>query len=179
MKDQSPIPTIVVTGFLGSGKTTLIASLLKQRAMDGSVVVVNELGAVGIDDAIFAETVDASNVMLLANGCLCCTAGDDLVVTLRWLTQRSPRPRRIVIETTGLADPMPVLLRLMTDTRLQGALSIQGIVATVDAVNGVRNLEDQPIAIRQAAVADLRIITKSDLVEFIGGCGTCRSLGCP
>ena len=86
--------------------------------MAGTAVIVNEFGAVGIDDAIFAQSVDAENVMLLANGCLCCTAGDDLAATVWSLARRPDRPQRIVIETTGLADPAPVLQRLMGDPRL-------------------------------------------------------------
>ena len=104
------IPVSIVTGFLGSGKTTLIAALLRQPAMAGTAVVVNEFGEVGIDDAVFADAIGADNVRLLANGCLCCTAGDDLVKTVWALTRREEdRPRRIVVETTGLADPVPLL----------------------------------------------------------------------
>jgi G3E family GTPase len=160
------IPLSIVTGFLGSGKTTLIAALLKQPAMAGTAVVVNEFGAVGIDDAIFAETLEARDVLLLANGCLCCTAGDDLLKTVWTLTRReADRPRRIVIETTGLADPVPLLHRLMGDPRLRQSTRLDSIVATIDAVNGLRNLDDQAVASRQAAVADRRLITKTDLGE--------------
>ena len=157
------IPISLVTGFLGSGKTTLIAALLRQPAMAGTAVVVNEFGAVGIDDAIFAQSVEAENVLLLANGCLCCTAGDDLAATVWSLARRAERPRRIVIETTGLADPAPVLRRLMGDPRLAQATRLDTVVATIDAVSGLHNLEHQPVAARQCAVADRRIITKSDI----------------
>src|SRR3954470_23216583 len=110
------IPLSIVTGFLGSGKTTLIAALLRQPAMQGTAVVVNEFGEVGIDDAIIAETLDDRDLLLLKNGCLCCTVGDDLGRTLWALTQRAEgRPRRIVIETTGLADPVLLLHRLIGD----------------------------------------------------------------
>src|ERR1700730_8598800 len=154
----------IVTGFLGSGKTTLIASLLRQPAMEGTAVVVNELGAVGIDDAIIAEANDETNVFLLKNGCLCCTAGDDLIQTLRNLARRSARtPRQILIETTGLADPVPLLLRLMGDPRLRDAIRLDAVVATVDGLNGLATLDDQPVAASQAAVADRRLITKTDL----------------
>jgi G3E family GTPase len=145
------IPISLVTGFLGSGKTTLIAALLKQAAMAGTAVVVNEFGAVGIDDAIFAQSIDAANVLLLANGCLCCTAGDDLAATVWSLARRSQRPRKIVIETTGLADPAPVLRRLMGDPRLTRTTRLDTVVAT--------------IASRQSAVADRRVITKSDIAQ--------------
>ncbi len=159
------IPISLVTGFLGSGKTTLIAALLKQPAMAGTAVVVNEFGAVGIDDAIFAQSIDAANVLLLSNGCLCCTAGDDLAATVWSLARRSERPRKIVIETTGLADPAPVLRRLMGDPRLARTTRLDTVVATIDAVNGLANLDDHPVASRQSAVADRRVITKSDIAQ--------------
>jgi G3E family GTPase len=159
------IPISLVTGFLGSGKTTLIAALLKQPAMAGTAVVVNEFGAVGIDDAIFAQSVDAENVLLLANGCLCCTAGDDLAATVWSLARRPDRPKKIVIETTGLADPAPVLRRLMGDPRLAQATRLDTVVATIDALSGLDNLDHQDVAARQCAVADRRIVTKSDIAE--------------
>jgi G3E family GTPase len=109
------IPISIVTGFLGSGKTTLIAALLKQQTMQDTAVVVNEFGAVGIDDAVFAQTLDADNVVLLANGCLCCAAGDDLASAIWALAMRPRPPRRIVVETSGLAEPAPLLRRLMAD----------------------------------------------------------------
>jgi G3E family GTPase len=158
------VPVSLVTGFLGSGKTTLIASLLRQPGMAGTAVVVNEFGEVGIDDAILAQSTDASNVRLLANGCLCCTAGDDLSSTLWALVRRGDaRPRRIVIETTGLADPASVLARLIGDPRLNASTRLDTVVATVDAVNGERNLADRSVTVRQAAVADRRLITKGDI----------------
>ncbi len=159
------IPISLVTGFLGSGKTTLIAALLKQPAMAGTAVIVNEFGAVGIDDAIFAQSIDAENVLLLANGCLCCTAGDDLATTVWSLARRGERPRKIVIETTGLADPAPVLRRLMGDPRLAGATRLDTVVVTIDAVNGLSDLDHHPVASRQCAVADRRVVTKSDIAE--------------
>ncbi len=158
------VPVSIVTGFLGSGKTTLIAALLKQPSMAGTAVVVNEFGAVGIDDAIFAETLDGRDLVLLANGCLCCTAGDDLALTLFQLTRRTEhRPSRIVVETTGLADPVPLLQKLMGDPRFRQATRLDALVATVDAVNGLANLDSQAVAARQSALADRRIITKSDI----------------
>ena len=159
------IPISLVTGFLGSGKTTLIAALLKQPAMEGTAVVVNEFGAVGIDDAIFAQSTDAENVLLLANGCLCCTAGDDLAATVWSLARRADRPRKIAIETTGLAEPAPVLQRLMSDPRLAQSTRLDTVVATIDAVSGLDNLDRRPIAARQCAVADRRVITKGDIAD--------------
>ena len=146
------VPVSIVTGFLGSGKTTLISSLLKQPDMAGTAVIVNEFGAVGIDDAIIAEVADGRDVRLLANGCLCCTAGDDLTATLLELTvgrAGGEKPRRILIETTGLADPVPLLHRLMGDPRLRPSIRLDAIVATVDAVNGNANLDSQPVASRR------------------------------
>jgi G3E family GTPase len=156
----------IVTGFLGSGKTTLIAALLRQPEMRGTAVIVNELGAVGIDDAILAETADEPDVLLLKNGCLCCTAGDDLMRTLGGLARRAAgAPRQILIETTGLADPVSLLLRLMGDPRVRDTIRLDAIVATVDGLNGLANLDEQRVAARQAAVADRRLITKADLAD--------------
>jgi G3E family GTPase len=161
----SRIPVSLVTGFLGSGKTTLIAALLRQPAMQGTAVIVNEIGAVGIDDAIFADALPAGDIRLLANGCLCCAAGGDLAATIWRLVMRSDPPRRIVIETSGLADPAPALRRLMGDVRLRQAIRLDAVIATIDGVNGSRDLDAQPIAARQGAVADRRLITKADLAE--------------
>ena len=164
--DGDRVAVSIITGFLGSGKTTLIASLLRQPAMLGTAVIVNELGAVGIDDAIIAQSTEETNVLLLKNGCLCCTAGDDLTATLLNLARRSAgSPRQILIETTGLADPVPLLLRLMSDPRLRDAIRLDTLVATVDGLNGLANLDDQPVAASQAGVADRRLITKTDLAE--------------
>ena len=163
MSDRIPIS--IVTGFLGSGKTTLIAALLEQPAMQGAAIVVNEFGAVGIDDAVFAQTLDADNVVLLANGCLCCAAGDDLASTIWALAMRPIAPRRIVIETSGLAEPAPLLRRLMADPRLRQSTRLDAVVTTIDAINGLRILEEQPVALQQCAVADRRLITKVDLVD--------------
>jgi len=160
------IPVSLVTGFLGSGKTTLIRALLRQPGMAGTAVIVNEFGAVGIDDAIFAEAVDQDDVILLANGCLCCAAGDDLAEAVWMLTCRTAdRPRRIVVETSGLADPAPSLRRMMADPRLRRAIRLDALIATIDAVHGPETLDTQPVAVRQGAVADRRVITKTDLVR--------------
>jgi G3E family GTPase len=163
MSDRIPIS--IVTGFLGSGKTTLIAALLEQPAMQGAAIVVNEFGAVGIDDAVFAQTLDPGDVVLLANGCLCCAAGDDLASTIWALAMRPIPPRRIVIETSGLAEPAPLLRRLMVDPRLRQSTRLDAVVTMIDAINGLRNLEEQPVALQQCAVADRRLITKVDLVD--------------
>jgi G3E family GTPase len=163
---NAAVPIYLVSGFLGSGKTTLISALLKQPSMAGTAVIVNEFGAVGIDDAIFAQSLNPDNVLLLANGCLCCTARDDLTATVRSILRRQDDPaRRIVIETTGLADPVPVLMSLMLDRAVQSAGRPAGVVSTVDAVNGMQTLAEHAVASTQAAIADCRIITKSELAD--------------
>ncbi|HET7717309.1 MAG TPA: GTP-binding protein [Bauldia sp.] len=157
------IPVSLVTGFLGSGKTTLIATLLRQPAMAGTAVIVNEFGEVGIDDAVFADAIGADGILLLANGCLCCTVREDLARTMWSLIRREDPPTRIVIETTGLAEPAPILNRLMGDPRLRQSTRLDVVIATVDAVNGRDTLDRHPVAARQAALADRRIITKGDI----------------
>lgn len=165
-KGSARIPVSLVTGFLGSGKTTLIRALLRQPAMAGSAIIVNEFGEVGIDDAIFAEALDGDDVVLLANGCLCCAAGDDLADAVWRLSRRTAdRPRRIIVETSGLADPAPSLRRMMSDPRIRQTIRLDALVATVDAINGLATLESESVAQRQCAVADRRLITKTDLVD--------------
>lgn len=162
------IPVTVLTGFLGSGKTTLLNRLLKHPAMNRVAVVINELGEVGIDNDLVAETTE--NVTLLANGCLCCTVRTDLQETLVDLFTRRRRGEipdfdRVVLETTGLADPAPVIQTLSTDTLLSGQFRLDGVVTLVDAVNGGVQLDRQPEAVKQAAVADRIVLTKTDLVD--------------
>jgi G3E family GTPase len=162
----SRIPVSFVTGFLGSGKTTLISALLRQPEMTGTAIIVNEFGAVGIDDIVLAETVGNGSIKLLANGCMCCVADDELSVTLLNLTQRTfPCPTRIVIETTGLAEPTKLLHKIMADPRMRSLVRLDGVITTVDAINGLQTLHDHPVARRQAAMADRRIITKTDMVD--------------
>jgi G3E family GTPase len=162
----SRVPVTIVTGFLGSGKTTLIAAMLRRPDLAGMAVIVNEFGDIGIDDAIFADATGPKNVRLLASGCMCCLAGDDLVETLLDLVRGGPSlPVRIIVETTGLADPAKIMRQLMTDLRLRAVMRLDGVVTTIDAVNGIANLEKYEVCRAQAAFADLRIVTKSDLTE--------------
>jgi len=162
----SRIPISFFTGFLGSGKTTLISALLRQPDMARTAVVVNEFGEVGLDDAIFADASESSNIRLLANGCMCCVAGDDLQQTLHELiTAGQHPPARIVIETTGLADPTNLMKKIMLDLKLRARFRLDGVVATIDAVNGAENLRKHHVSRCQVAVADLRVITKSDLSD--------------
>jgi G3E family GTPase len=160
------LPVTLITGFLGSGKTTLISRLLKHPDMNRVAVVINEIGEIGIDHDLV--TMSSENVSLLANGCLCCTVRTDLQDTLRQLfgQRRSGEIAdfdRVVIETTGLADPAPVVQTLAADTMLGAQYRLDGVVTLVDAVNGAEQLANHSEAEKQAAIADLIIITKEDL----------------
>ena len=163
---ETKTPVTVVTGFLGSGKTTLINALLKHPGMAETAVLVNEFGRIGIDH-LLVETLD-DDVVLMDSGCLCCTIRDDLSVTLQSLFARRdrgevPNFRRVLIETTGLADPAPILQTLLTDPAVLAHGVIDGIVTVVDAVNGARQLASLPEPVRQSAVADRLLITKTDI----------------
>jgi G3E family GTPase len=160
------LPVSVVTGFLGSGKTTLLSRLLVHPAMGETAVIVNELGEVAIDHHLLRR-VDERTV-LLQGGCVCCSLRGDLADELRDLLDRRargeiPRFRRAVVETTGLADPAPILATLLSDPMLRHQYRAEAIVTTVDAVNGLRQLERQPVSLKQAAVADRLLVTKGDL----------------
>jgi G3E family GTPase len=157
-------PVTVVTGYLGSGKTTLIARLLTHPELAETAVIVNELGEIGIDHHIVSR-VDERTV-LLSSGCLCCTLRGDLADELRSLIDRRavgdvPPFRRVVIETTGLADPTPVVNTLLTEPMLRHQVALDGVVATVDALHGLRGHE----SVKQAAVADVLVVTKADLAD--------------
>ena len=157
-------PVSVVTGYLGSGKTTLIASLLAHPEMGETAVIVNELGEIGIDHHIVSR-VDERTV-LLASGCLCCTLRGDLAEELRSLLDRRdagavPPFRRVVVETTGLADPTPIVGTLLTEPLLRHHVALDAIVATVDAQHGLRG----PESVKQAAIADVLVVTKTDLAD--------------
>lgn len=162
------IPVTVLTGFLGSGKTTVLNHLLRQPELDGTVAIINEFGAVGLDH-LLVETSE-EQFALLDNGCICCTVRDDLVTTLKDVAARAdcgelPPVRRILIETTGLADPVPILHTLIVDLELAELFVIDGVVATVDAVNGLATLDQHQEAAKQVAVADRVLVTKTDIAD--------------
>jgi G3E family GTPase len=166
------IPVAVLTGFLGSGKTTLLGRLLKSPEFARTAVIINEFGEVGLDHDLI-ETSEESFIEL-QTGCLCCTIRGDLARTLTDILGRRDRGEvtafeRIVIETSGLADPAPILHALMSDAGLSERLALAGVVATVDAVNGLATLERQPESVKQVAVADRLVLTKTDLLAEAPG----------
>jgi G3E family GTPase len=163
----SALPVSIITGFLGSGKTTLLSRLLRDPALARTAVIVNEFGEVGLDHLL----VEASDeeVVLLEGGCLCCKVRGDLVRTAGELLARRARGDaafdRIVIETTGLADPAPILQALMTDREIADALRLESVIATVDCAAGDATLDAHPESVKQAALADRIVLTKTDLAD--------------
>jgi G3E family GTPase len=162
------IPVNVITGFLGSGKTTLLQRLLAAPQVSDTAVLVNEFGEVGLDHHLLQQLDD--EIVLLQSGCLCCTIRGDLRAAMRDLYAKRERGeivpfRRLVIETTGLADPVPILSTIMTEPVLRHHFRLGNVVTTVDAVNGLTNLERQPESVKQAALADRVVITKTDIAD--------------
>jgi G3E family GTPase len=162
------IPVSVITGFLGAGKSTLLNRLLRHPDMGETAVIVNEFGEIGLDHALIASSKE--DTILLSSGCLCCTVRGDLVNTFRDLTAKRDageiKPfKRVVIETTGLADPAPVLHTLMSDPVVAERCRLESVVTLVDAVNGNGTLDHHIEAVKQAAVADRLVLTKVDLSE--------------
>lgn len=160
-------PVTILTGFLGSGKTTLLNRALSDPKMSRTAVVINEFGEVGLDHKLVTTSDDA--IMVLENGCLCCTVFGDLVATLNRLyhareAKEIPDFERVVIETSGLADPAPVLQAFLSDPTLAGLYRIGAVIAVVDAVNGPATLDNHSVAVRQIALADHILITKRDLL---------------
>ncbi|MBA2691795.1 MAG: GTP-binding protein [Rubrobacter sp.] len=168
------IPITVVTGFLGSGKTTLLSRMLEDSSMKDTAVLVNEFGEVGLDHHLLRRVNERT--VLLGSGCVCCATRGDLVDSLVELVgvkeREEARVERVVIETTGLADPAPILFTAVSDPILQHRFEIEAVVATVDAVNGNLHLDANPEAAKQIAAADSIVVTKTDMAEV----GSARSL---
>ncbi len=159
----------ILTGFLGAGKTTVLNRLLRDPALARSVVLINEFGEIGLDH-LFVEKIDGDMVMM-ASGCLCCTLRGDLIDALENLLRRLDSGRippfdRLLIETTGLADPAPILHTLMSHPYLLMRFRLDGVVTVLDAINGDATLDAHPESMRQAATADLLVFSKIDLIQY-------------
>jgi G3E family GTPase len=162
------IPVNLITGFLGSGKTTLLQRLLSHPALADTAVLINEFGEVGLDHHLL-ERID-DTMVLLQSGCLCCTIRGELSAAIRDLHSKRergkvPRFRRLVVESTGLADPFPILSTVQADPVLRHHFRLGNVITTVDAVNGMAQLARQPECTKQVAVADRLVLTKTDLAD--------------
>lgn len=160
------VPVTLLTGFLGAGKTTLLNHLIRDPGAGSIAVIMNEFGDVGLDHDLIEESTEET--ILMQSGCLCCTFRGDIATTLSSLMERRKQGElsfeRVVIETTGIADPGPILHTLVVDDLIAPAYRMDGVVTLADAATGPRTLESQPEAVHQIAVADLIVLTKTDLV---------------
>jgi len=170
---SSRLPVSIITGFLGSGKTTLLNHLLSHPSLSNSAVIINEFGEAGIDHLLVSTP--AENMVLLNSGCLCCTIRGDLVETLADLYAKRecsqvPAFENVIVETTGLADPVPIIQTVVTDAELARYYALQDVITLVDAVHGIEQFQSNAESVKQAAVADVLLITKTDLVtpEIVG-----------
>jgi G3E family GTPase len=161
------VPVNVLTGFLGSGKTTLLRHMLTKTEFSDCAVLINEFGEIGLDHHLIADV--RGDVVLMQSGCICCTIRGDLAEAIRSLYARRERGDvtfgRLVIETTGLADPTPILATIMHDPQIRHHFRLASVITTVDAVNGDAHLQRQPESVKQVTLADSVIITKTDLAD--------------
>ena len=165
---EATTPITVITGFLGSGKTTLLSKLLRHPGMDKAAVIINEFGEVGLDHDLVETT--GEEPILMESGCLCCTLRTDLVETLHDLFGRRARADvpefdRVVIETTGLANPAPIVHTLIADPLIGRCFHLDSVIATVDSATGGQTLDNHEESVRQAAIADRLLITKTDIAD--------------
>ena len=162
-----PIPLTLLTGFLGAGKTTLLNALLRDPDLRDTAILINEFGEIALDH-LLVEKIDG-DMMVLSSGCLCCNLRGDLITALEKLLRNLDNGRasfkRVIVETTGLADPAPLLQTLMQHPYLVMRFRLDGVVTLVDAVNGSDTLDNHPEAVKQAAVADRIVLTKTDLLR--------------
>ncbi len=177
-RPPAPFPLTVITGFLGTGKTSLLNALLRDPALAGTLVIVNEFGEIGLDH-LLVERVDG-DMLVMTSGCLCCSIRGDLIAALEDILRRRDNIRiapfqRVVIETTGLADPAPVLHMVMAHPYLKLRFRLDGVVTLVDTVNGNATLDTHEEAVKQVAMADRLVLTKTDLLT--AGSGPLRDLG--
>ncbi|MDC1382820.1 GTP-binding protein [Candidatus Puniceispirillum sp.] len=164
-------PISVLTGFLGSGKTTVLNYLTQQPSLKRALLLINEFGEIGIDSDLVTRVSD-DVVIEMSSGCICCSIRSDITDTLTKALRRFSKEDhflfdRVIIETTGLADPAPIIQTLMAEPKISSHFYLQGVVATVDAVNGGGTLDKQIEAVKQVAVADQVLVTKTDLADKI------------
>tara|TARA_A100001388_G_C28766902_1_gene501309 strand:- start:688 stop:1746 length:1059 start_codon:yes stop_codon:yes gene_type:complete len=168
MNQINQIPVTVITGFLGSGKTTLLSSILKKKEMQKTAVIINEFGEIGLDHALIEHTDE--NIVELQSGCICCTIQGDLNKTLidlfdKMMNGKVSSFNRILIETTGLANPVPIIHTLMSSIELIRIYSLDGVITVVDSINGEKTLDLHEESLKQLALAEKIIISKTDIVD--------------
>ena len=168
MNQITQIPVTVITGFLGSGKTTLLSSILKKKEMQKTAVIINEFGEIGLDHALIEHTDE--NIVELQSGCICCTIQGDLNKTLidlfdKMMNGKVSSFNRVLIETTGLANPVPIIHTLMSSIELIRIYSLDGVITVVDSVNGEKTLDLHEESLKQLALAEKIILSKTDIVN--------------
>ena len=168
MNQINQIPVTVITGFLGSGKTTLLSSILKKKEMQKTAVIINEFGEIGLDHALIEHTDE--NIVELQSGCICCTIQGDLNKTLidlfdKMMNGKVSSFNRILIETTGLANPVPIIHTLMSSIELIRIYSLDGVITVVDSINGEKTLDLHEESLKQLALAEKIILSKTDIID--------------